>query len=110
MNAHSLMVVPLLAGSGIRVKIIEGMALGKPVITTTVGIEGIECTYGKDVIVADIPSEFSKSIVYCMQNPEFAKTLAENGRSFAMENHDIRKITENLIVFYKERINGKKSA
>ena len=107
MNDYSLMVVPLLAGSGIRVKIIEAMALGKPVITTSVGIEGIECNYGKDVLVHDTPEEFAKSVVYCTQNPGYTKTLAESGRNFVMANHDIRKITENLILFYKERISKK---
>ena len=107
MKQYNIMLVPLLAGSGVRVKIIEGMAQGKAIIATSIGIEGIECNYGTDVLVADEAEAFSKSIVSCMQNPGLAKQLAANGRIFAEANHDIKKIVQNLIGFYKERIEGK---
>ncbi len=107
MNKYNIMLVPLLAGSGVRVKIIEGMAMGKAIVTTPMGIEGIECEYAKDVMVADSPELFCKTIVYCIQNPESAKLLAKNGRIFAEANHDIKKIVQNLIGFYNERIKGK---
>ncbi|HTB06603.1 MAG TPA: glycosyltransferase family 4 protein [Bacteroidia bacterium] len=101
---YNLMIVPLLAGSGIRVKIIEGMALGRPIITTLVGIEGIECNYGSDVLVENTADEFAKAIRKCIEDSAFTNQLAENGRKFAIEHHDIDKITQNLIQFYKERI------
>jgi glycosyltransferase involved in cell wall biosynthesis len=110
MNRYTIMIVPLLAGSGVRIKIIEGMALGKAIITTTVGINGIDCQHGKDVMIADTPGEFCKTIVYCMQNPELVKQLSNNGRSFAQAHYDIKKITQTLIGFYNERIKGKNSA
>jgi glycosyltransferase involved in cell wall biosynthesis len=107
MKQYNIMLVPLLAGSGVRVKIIEGMAQGKAIVTTSIGIEGIECNYGTDVMVADTPELFTKSIVSCMQNPGLAKQMSANGRMFAEANHDINKIVQNLIGFYKERIAGK---
>jgi glycosyltransferase involved in cell wall biosynthesis len=101
---YNIMAVPLLAGSGIRVKIIEGMALGKPVITTSVGIEGIECKNGSDVLIANTSVEFVEAIEKCINDPGFTKQLADNGRKFTEEHHDIDKITQNLIQFYNERI------
>lgn len=106
MKKYNIMLAPLLAGSGVRVKIIEGMAQGKAIVTTSIGIEGIECNYGKDVMVADDKEAFAKTIVNCLQNPELSKQLAINGRRFAEKNHDIKKIVENLIGFYKERMKG----
>jgi len=110
MNRYNLMLVPLLAGSGVRVKIIEGMAMGKTIITTSIGIEGIECIHGKDAMVADSPESFCKTIVYCIQNPTSAKQLALNGRGFAEAQHDIKKIVQNLTRFYNERIKEKKAS
>ncbi len=57
-NSKSIMVVPLNSGSGMRIKIIEGMALGKPIITTTIGTEGISTTSGKNIIVAEDKAGF----------------------------------------------------
>jgi glycosyltransferase involved in cell wall biosynthesis len=102
---YSVMIIPLLAGSGVRIKIIEGMAMGKPIITTAVGIDGIECEYGKDVMVANRPDEFYKTIVYCIENPDFLKQLAANGRNFAQRHYNIQSIIEALTDFYKKRIN-----
>ncbi len=107
MNSYNIMIAPLLAGSGVRIKIIEGMAMQKPVITTSVGIEGIECNYGKDVMIADTAEEFCKTVVYCIKNPEFTKQLAINGRNFVETHHNIEKITSSLISFYEERISDK---
>jgi len=109
MSKYAIMISPLLAGSGVRIKIIEGMALAKPVITTKVGIEGIECNYGKDVIVANNAEEFVKSVVYCIQNPDFTKQVADDGRNFVQTRHDIQQIIKDLVCFYQERINGKNS-
>jgi glycosyltransferase involved in cell wall biosynthesis len=107
MNTYNIMLSPLLAGSGVRVKIIEGMALGKPIVTSTVGIEGIECNYGKDVMVADTPDEFCNAIKQLIQNPNFTRHLSANARTFALTNHDIQKIVEKLVAFYSERIKAK---
>jgi len=107
MNTYNIMLSPLLAGSGVRVKIIEGMALGKVIISSSVGIEGIECSFGKDALVANTPEEFCGAVKQLIQNPEFTKELAHNARAFALANYDIQKIVEKLIGFYKERIKAK---
>jgi glycosyltransferase involved in cell wall biosynthesis len=107
---YNIMLVPLLAGSGIRVKIIEGMALGKPIITTLVGVEGIDCKYGSDVLIANTTSEFVQAIKRCVEEVTFSTQLAENARRFAETHHDIDKITQNLISFYKKRITKKTKA
>ncbi len=66
-NQHSIMVVPLLSGSGMRAKILEGMALGKVVLTTSVGLEGIEARHKKEVLVADTSKEFLDALNFCQE-------------------------------------------
>ncbi|HRD37448.1 MAG TPA: glycosyltransferase family 4 protein, partial [Bacteroidia bacterium] len=52
-NEHEIMLVPLLSGSGLRIKIIEGMAYGKPIVSTAIGAEGIKYTHGKNILIAN---------------------------------------------------------
>ncbi len=104
MDNYDIMLVPLFAGSGVRVKIIEGMAMGRPIVTTSVGIEGIECTYGQDALVADIPEKFGEAILACLKDENLKNKLGKNARKFAETNNDIKKITSDLIEFYKEVI------
>ncbi len=107
MQEYNIMIVPLLAGSGIRVKIIEGMAMGKPIITTSVGIEGIECHMGKDVIVKDSPEEFSDAICQALEDRNSINKIGLNGRKLVEDNYDISKIALHLIKFYEDRIKDK---
>jgi len=104
MEKHDIMLVPLLAGSGVRVKIIEGMAMGKPIITTNVGIEGIECTFGKDVLVADTPEKFLEAVCQCLADEKLKQSLGQNARKFVEAFYDIGKTAALLLDFYKERI------
>jgi len=104
MQEYDIMLVPLLAGSGVRIKIIEGMAMGKPIITTSVGIEGIECDYGSDILVADSPGQFAEAVNRCLTDKEFKEKLGQNARMFLEKNYDTGKTALKLIEFYKERI------
>jgi len=104
MQQYDIMLVPLLAGSGVRIKIIEGMAMGKPIITTSIGIEGIECVAGQDVLLADSPEQFADTINKCLADDELKRSLRKNARKFAEENYDIGKTTSRLMEFYNERI------
>jgi polysaccharide biosynthesis protein PslH len=107
MENHDIMLVPLLAGSGVRVKIIEGMAMGKTIITTHVGIEGIECTFGKDVLVTDTPEKFLDAVCQCLADEKLKQSLGQNARKFVEGFYDIGKTTSLLLEFYKERVSKK---
>ena len=61
-RSKSISIAPLLSGSGIRIKIIESMAMGKAVVATTIGAEGINYTTGKDIMIADTPEAFCEAV------------------------------------------------
>jgi len=67
-NAHSIMVVPLLSGGGMRAKILEGMALGKVILSTTLGLEGINAEHQKEVLVADTPEQIIENISFALEH------------------------------------------
>lgn len=100
MNQHDVMLVPLLSASGIRVKIIEGLALGKVIITTSIGAEGIDYTDGENILIADTPKEFLEKIEFVQNNKDEIIRIGENARKLAEEAFDTSKIIEKLLNFY----------
>ncbi|NNC83631.1 MAG: glycosyltransferase family 4 protein [Flavobacteriales bacterium] len=100
MAQHGIMIVPLLSGGGIRIKIIEGMAMGKVVISTSIGAEGIGVTHGKNILIADSPQEFKQRIDEIHENPQMLENIAVNARSFIESNFDNSVLTDKLLKFY----------
>lgn len=93
-------IVPLLSGSGIRVKIIEAMSLGKTVITTHVGAEGIAYTDGIDILIADTPEQFAAQVSRCVDDPEFCRTVGRNAYDLINREYSNDTLTAKLIAFY----------
>lgn len=80
-------IVPLLSGSGIRLKITESMSFGCPVVSTTLGAEGIE--YDEDsIFIADTPEQFSEDIILLLQDVQLRNKLRMNGRSLVEQKYD----------------------
>ncbi|HQQ02139.1 MAG TPA: glycosyltransferase family 4 protein [Bacteroidales bacterium] len=104
-----IMVVPLLAGSGIRVKIIEAMANARPIIASPIAAEGIEYTEGENILLASTPDEYLEAIRKCIENPEYAIQLGRNARQLVLKEHDRRKLITELIHFYYSLINHQQS-
>lgn len=100
MLSKSLMVVPLLSGSGMRVKIIEAMALGKPIVSTTIGAEGIDVEDGKNILIANTATEFLSQIEKCIANQKFCESIGNSAKAVIIEKYATNTITEKLINFY----------
>ncbi len=99
---HDIAVVPLLSGSGMRIKIIESMALGKPVITTIVGAEGIQYTEWEDVIIAENSAQMVEALCRMFQHPDEAEQIGRNARKLIEALYDKKKIINRLLLFYNE--------
>lgn len=99
-NKHSIMVVPLLAGSGMRAKILEGMVLGRVVLTTSLGLEGIDAQNGKQVFIADTPEQFVEALHLCLSQPQHMKHIGEQARAFISEYYDNKAIAQRLLAAY----------
>lgn len=101
-NRHNVMIVPLLSGSGMRAKIIEGMALGKVVITTSLGLEGIDAQHRSEVLVADTPEEFIRSIAYCYRKGAELEKMGRRAQDFVSRNYDSLEIAKQLLKVYQD--------
>ncbi len=104
MRLNSIMVVPLLSGGGMRVKIIEGMALGKTIVTTAVGAEGIAYRNNEHLLIADTAAEFAEAVNKCISDTAFAENIGKNASSLVEDHYDNQKICKRLTDFYQTLI------
>jgi glycosyltransferase involved in cell wall biosynthesis len=89
-------VVPLRFGGGTRLKILEAMAYGVPVVTTSVGCEGLELEHERDVLVADHPRDFAGWIDRLLEDDELCARLGANGRRTVERHYDWKAIGDRL--------------
>ena len=100
-NSKSIMIVPLLSGGGMRVKIVEGMAMQKCIISTNLGAEGIHFEDGVNMLIANNQEEFYDAIHRCITDEQFCNYIGVNARKLVEEQHDTNKVTRSLVAFYK---------
>ncbi|MBM3333367.1 glycosyltransferase [Candidatus Sumerlaeota bacterium] len=89
--ASAVAVVPLRAGSGMRVKILDAMLRGIPVVSTRLGAEGIAATDGENIFLADTPEAFARAIVRLLRDVEVRRRVATNARRLVETSYDWRK-------------------
>ena len=99
MTNKGIMLVPLKSGSGVRVKLIEGMNLGVPIVTTKIGAEGINGEHNKEIIIAKNEAEFVEFAVSLSNSKEKRTSLGENAKTFIAKNYQIENVTKKLIEF-----------
>ncbi len=99
------MVVPLFSGSGMRIKIIEGMALGKPIVTTDIGTEGIPTENGHNIQIANDSENFIDAITQLINDRALSDQIGKNAIGFIQEKFDNLVQAGALIDFYKTHIN-----
>jgi glycosyltransferase involved in cell wall biosynthesis len=102
----AVFIVPLQAGGGMRVKILDAWARGIPVISTTIGCEGVEVRDGENILIADTPQDFAQAVVRAIRDEELARRLAANGRQWVEEKYDWRIVYPKLDEVYDKVTKG----
>ncbi|SDE76722.1 Glycosyltransferase involved in cell wall bisynthesis [Mucilaginibacter pineti] len=105
-NSKAIMIVPLLSGGGMRVKIVEGMAMQKCIISTSLGAEGINFENGTNILIANNQDEFYHAIERCIADEEFCRNIGINARKLVEEQHEVNRVTRDLVKFYRVLIKG----
>ena len=101
MRERHVMVVPLFSAGGMRVKIIEGMAMGRAVISTPIGAEGIDHTDGRNILIARNATEFVDHIVTLIDAPERTEELGQQAQRLIRTRYANAQIVQDLVNFYK---------
>lgn len=94
--------VPILSGGGVRVKILEAMAMGVPVVSTSLGCEGLDVRDGTHVLIADTPETFSLACAEVLRDKKLAKYLAENAHQLILERYDAKVGLRALDLAYEK--------
>ena len=95
-------VVPLRSGGGTRLKILEAMALGRPVVSTTIGCEGLDVVDGQHLLIADKPANFAEKTVRLLNDRELYQHIATEGRTLVVTKYDWNIIGDSMMKMYDE--------
>ncbi len=94
-------VVPLRMGSGTRLKVLEAMAMGKAIVSTARGVEGIELSSDRDALIADTPDEFARAVVALLRDAARCRALGQSARALVEAQYDWRKIVPKFDAVYQ---------
>jgi glycosyltransferase involved in cell wall biosynthesis len=100
----TIAVVPLVYGAGIQNKILEAMATGTPVVTTSAAISSLRATAGEDALVADSAEAFAATVIRLMENPVLRHRVGCAGLEYVNRYHDWKKMTAELVGIYEQAI------
>lgn len=103
---HQVMIVPLWSGSGLRIKIIEGMAYGKAIVSTSIGAEGINYSDKKNIVIADSPGEFANAVIKLLTDNAVRTVLEQKAAEFARAEFDNFNVVSKLVQFYNELLDA----
>jgi glycosyltransferase involved in cell wall biosynthesis len=101
---YQIMLVPLLTGSGIRIKILEAMAMCKVVVCSRIAAEGLNAENGRHLFIAESEEEYSEILGKLISDPALLAGTGQEARRFIKENFDNLGISKNLISFYKTHL------
>lgn len=100
-------IVPLRVGGGTRLKILESLAIGTPVVTTGKGAEGLDLIPGHDLLVADTPTDFAMAVLHLLQDVALRESLSRNGRQTVEAKYDWQTIGQSFNDFIEKVVGGK---
>jgi rhamnosyltransferase len=101
-HSHRVMVAPIRAGSGTRLKILEAFAAGTPVVSTSIGAEGLAAEHGTHILLADSPADFARAIDRLLSDDELHSRMAEAARRFVQEHFDWINVAARSLAAYAE--------
>ena len=96
-GAAEVCVIPLLAGSGLKIKLIEALSHGRACVATSVGVQGVQELTDRAVLVADSPYEFAQAVMTLLQQPEQRKAMETQARTYVEEHLTPEKAYQPLV-------------
>jgi glycosyltransferase involved in cell wall biosynthesis len=103
-KSAAIFVAPILEGGGIIVKILDAMAAGVPVVTTSYGNEGIRAKAGEEILVADDPGEFARSVTWLLREAEYRRMIGEAGQLYVERRFSAELLSATIEETYKEAV------
>jgi glycosyltransferase involved in cell wall biosynthesis len=107
LSRYAVFVCPIRSGAGVRVKMLEAFAAGIPVVSTSLGAEGIAATPGRDFLRADSPEEFADACLHLLDHPEKAAAMAAHARRLIETTYDWSAVGKRLGAIYSQLVEQK---
>lgn len=101
MHPKAVMIAPLFSGSGMRIKIIEGMAAAKTIVATTIAAEGINYTHTQNIWIADNADSFAQHLIHCLQNFDVCQQTGIAAQQLIAQQHNNKQLILDLVAFYQ---------
>jgi glycosyltransferase involved in cell wall biosynthesis len=98
----SVVIAPFVSGMGIKNKVLEAMAMGKPVVTTSIGVRGINATHGDHLCIADSPLEFADQVEALLLDKPKRRRIGHQAREFVMKHHSWARVTDKIEATFHE--------
>lgn len=105
-RGRPVMIVPILRGGGIRIKLLEALARGLPVVSTSAGAEGVEGRSGEHLFLADDPADFARCVVTLLADPDLRDRMGRSGRALVESRHSWPRAVRRLEALYEEILAG----
>jgi glycosyltransferase involved in cell wall biosynthesis len=102
----SVVIAPFVSGRGIKNKVLEAMAMGKPVVTTSIGVRGIEVTHCEHLCIADNPVKFADQVEALLLDTAKRRRMGHQAREFVKKHHAWARVTEKIDAIFYEVQNG----
>lgn len=106
----AVVVVPLRMGGGTRLKVLEGLAMGRPMVSTAIGSEGIAVADGEHLLIRDDPAAFAEAVLEVLVDDSLAARLGRQGRSLVEQQYSWASVADELERFHQERVLAKRRA
>jgi len=97
----SVFIAPLFAGGGMRIKVLEAMAMGKPIVATALGAGGIDVTHDHDILLAEDASSFADAVVRLLREPDTASRIGAAARETVINRYESDALARGLLRFYE---------
>jgi glycosyltransferase involved in cell wall biosynthesis len=104
LRSQSVLLAPLLSGGGMRIKVLEAMAMGKPVVATSRGAGGVAIESGRDILIADEPQTFAEAVTRLLGDGALRRSIGEAARAKVASRYDPDVIGKDVLRFYERLI------
>ncbi len=104
MVSASVFVCPLRIGTGIKIKVLEAMAMAKPIVSTSIGAEGINVVPGKELLIADAPEDFASKVIKLLDDKSLREKLGENARVVVENDHNWELLAQKVNTIYESSL------
>ncbi|RMG61560.1 MAG: glycosyltransferase [Bacteroidetes bacterium] len=104
LKSKAVMVAPIFSGSGIRIKVVEGMAYGKAIVATTLAAEGIGVRHGDNIFLADTPRDFAERLSALIEHRNLCETIGTRAAEFIQQRFDNDRLVGGLLQFYEKQV------